>query len=146
MKARAPAHPAPRTIPIEAISSSAWITATVFFPETGSTRWSFVNSMKDSQSEEDGVIGYQQQTVAPPKREPRAAAAFPSMMIFPFVASIRSTRKGIFEEKFAAAYSRPRRMAPRFSSIAFCFPWSCFRIAASISAGSIPIRSATTPT
>jgi len=28
---RAPAQPAPRTMPIEAISSSAWMTATFFF-------------------------------------------------------------------------------------------------------------------
>src|SRR5947208_4965001 len=89
---RAPAQPAPRTMPIEAISSSASTTATFFFFVVGSTRCSSQKSMKDSQSDEEGVIGYQQATVAPPKTQPRAAEALPSMMIFPAVAFIRSTR------------------------------------------------------
>ena len=65
VNARAPAQPAPRTMPIEAISSSAWMTATFFFPVAGSTRSSSQKSMKDSQSDEEGVIGYHAQTVAP---------------------------------------------------------------------------------
>ena len=54
---RAPAQPAPSTMPIDAISSSAWMIATFFFFVTGSTRRSSQKSMKDSQSEDDGVIG-----------------------------------------------------------------------------------------
>src|SRR5512143_1930906 len=92
VKDRAPAHPAPRTMPIEAISSSAWMTATFFFPVAGSTRSSSQKSMKDSQRDEEGVIGYHAQTVAPAKTQPSAAAALPSTMILPFVASMRSTR------------------------------------------------------
>ena len=102
--------------------------------------------MNVSQSEEDGVIGYQVQTVAPPKRQPRAEAEFPSMMSLPAVASIRSTRCGSFSGNAAAACSIPSRIAARFRSIAFAFPPSCRRIDASISAGSIPIRSERTPT
>ncbi len=92
MKARAPAQPAPRTIPIEAISSSAWMMATFFLFVPGSTRSSSQKSMNDSQSDEDGVIGYHAQTVAPAKTHPSAAAALPSTMILPAVAFIRSTR------------------------------------------------------
>ena len=92
VNARAPAQPAPSTMPIEAISSSAWMTATFFFFVTGSTRRSSQKSMKDSQSEDDGVIGYHAQTVAPPKTQPSAAAVLPSTMILPSVAFIRSTR------------------------------------------------------
>jgi hypothetical protein len=36
--ARAPAQPAPSTMPIAEISSSAWTTAYVAFPVTGSLR------------------------------------------------------------------------------------------------------------
>src|ERR1700682_2140472 len=92
VNARAPAQPAPLTIAVEGISSSAWITASYFFFVTGSTRNVSQKSIKLSQSEEDGVIGYQAQTVAPPKTQPRAAAAFPSRMIFPAVAFMRWTR------------------------------------------------------
>ena len=146
VNARAPAQPAPSTMPMEAISSSAWMTATFFFFVTGSTRRSSQKSMKHSQSEDDGVIGYQAHTVAPPKTQPRAAAEFPSTMIFPAVAFMRSTRKGILAGKFFAAYSRPSFTALMFRSMAFCLPLSCFAMAFSISAGSIPMRSATTPT
>ncbi len=101
VNARAPAHDAPITIPIAAISSSAWMTAAVSFPVAGSFLWSPMKSMKASQREEDGVIGYQEATVAPPNMQPRAAAALPSMMIFPAVASIRSTRYGDFSGKLS---------------------------------------------
>src|SRR5450759_1241020 len=104
---RAPAHPAPSTMPIEASSSSAWMTATFFFFVVGSTRRSSQKSMKASQREDDGVMGYQAHTVAPPNTQPSAAAMFPSTMILPFVAFIRSTRNGILTGKFFAAYSRP---------------------------------------
>jgi len=48
--------------------------------------------MKDSQREEDGVIGYHAHTVAPANTQPRADAALPSTMILPAVAFMRSTR------------------------------------------------------
>src|SRR5512140_755742 len=95
VKARAPAQPAPMTIPIEASSSSAWTMPAASFPEA-SLRWTSQNSMKLSQRLDDGVIGYQAQNIAPPKRQPRADAELPSTMIFPAVASIRSTLWGIF--------------------------------------------------
>jgi hypothetical protein len=100
---RAPAHAAPSTIPIEAISSSAWMMATFFFFVTGSMRRSSQKSMKLSHRDDEGVMGYHAQTVAPPNTQPSAAAAFPSMMILPCVAFMRSTRKGIFDGKFAFA-------------------------------------------
>src|SRR5512132_1668919 len=96
---RAPAHPAPSTMPIEAISSSAWMTAAFFFFVAGSTRRCSVKSMKDSQREDDGVMGYHAQTVAPPKTQPRADAVFPSTMTLPSVAFMRSTRNGILAGK-----------------------------------------------
>ncbi|MNC98806.1 hypothetical protein D3C83_168770 [compost metagenome] len=51
------------------------------------------------------MIGYQAPTVTPAIRQPMAAAAFPSIRIFPAVAFIRSARMGGFTGKFAAAYS-----------------------------------------
>ena len=133
-------------MPIEAISSSAWMMATFFFFVTGSTRRWSQKSMNASQREDDGVMGYHAQTVAPPKTQPRADAVFPSTMIFPSVASIRSTRNGILTGKFFAAYSRPTFTALTLRSTAFGLPLSCFAMAFSISAGSIPMSSATTPT
>jgi predicted TIM-barrel enzyme len=46
--------------------------------------------MSDSQSDEDGVIGYQATTVTPAIMQPIAAAAFPSIRIFPAVSFIFS--------------------------------------------------------
>jgi hypothetical protein len=66
VKARAPFQPAPVTIPIEASSSSAWMIANLFLPVSLSTRMRMQWRVKASASEEDGVIGYQAQTVAPP--------------------------------------------------------------------------------
>ena len=48
--------------------------------------------MSDSQSDDDGVIGYHVTTVTPANIAPMAAAALPSTMIFPSVACIRSMR------------------------------------------------------
>src|SRR3974377_2178785 len=103
VKARAPAQPAPITMPIDAISSSAWTMATFFLPVAGSTRRSSQKSMNASQSDEEGVMGYQAQTVAPAKTQPRAAAALPSTMIMPFVASMGSTRWGVLAGECGAA-------------------------------------------
>src|SRR5580693_7220224 len=66
VKARAPFQPAPITMPIEASSSSAWTMANLFFFESPSTRSRPQYRAKASASEDDGVIGYQAQTVAPP--------------------------------------------------------------------------------
>src|SRR5687767_15148014 len=81
VKARAPFQPAPVTMPIEASSSSAWMMANLFLPVAGSTRSLEQYFWKASASDEEGVIGYQAQTVAPPYTQPRAAAALPSMKI-----------------------------------------------------------------
>ncbi len=66
MKARAPFQAAPMTMPIEASSSSAWMMANLFFLVPWSTRRRLQWLVNASASEEDGVIGYQAQTVAPP--------------------------------------------------------------------------------
>ena len=66
VKARAPFHDAPTTMPIEASSSSPWTMAYLALPVSGSCR-SFLQWLaKASASDDDGVIGYQAQTVAPP--------------------------------------------------------------------------------
>src|SRR5208337_1844198 len=90
---RAPAHPAPRTMPIAASSSSAWTMANVALP-SAPTRYSFMYSMRVSTSDEEGVIGYHVTTVTPANMQPKAAAALPSMMIMPAVLSIRVTVNG----------------------------------------------------
>ncbi len=66
VKEREPFQPAPSTMPMAAISSSAWTMANLFWPVTGSTRNFLQCAVKASASDVDGVIGYQAQTVAPP--------------------------------------------------------------------------------
>ena len=66
VKARAPFQPAPTTIPIEASSSSAWTTAARSRPVSGSVRNLPTYFWKASATDDDGVIGYHAQTVAPP--------------------------------------------------------------------------------
>ncbi len=66
VKARAPFQAAPITMPIEASSSSACTIANLFSLVCGSTRSRRQWLVKASASEDDGVIGYQAQTVAPP--------------------------------------------------------------------------------
>src|SRR5438046_8859159 len=79
VKARAPFHDAPMTIPIEASSSSPCTMAYFALPVSGSCR-SFLQWLANaSASDEDGVIGYHAQTVAPPYTAPSAAALLPSM-------------------------------------------------------------------
>ena len=65
VKARAPAHPAPITMPAAANSSSACTMAKRFLPVSGSLRNWWQKAVKASTSEVDGVIGYQAATVAP---------------------------------------------------------------------------------
>src|ERR1700742_1207391 len=66
VKARAPFQPAPITMPMEANSSSAWTMAKRCFLVTGSTRYLKQWRVKASARLDEGVIGYQAATVAPP--------------------------------------------------------------------------------
>ncbi len=66
VKARAPFQEAPITMPIEASSSSPWTMAYFALPVSGSWRSFLQWLVKASASDDDGVIGYQAQTVAPP--------------------------------------------------------------------------------
>ena len=66
VNARAPFQPAPVTMPIEAISSSACTIANLFLPVALSTRSLLQYFWNASATEDEGVIGYQAQTVAPP--------------------------------------------------------------------------------
>ena len=88
---RAPAQPAPSTMPMAASSSSAWTTAKVALP-SGVTRNFLSRSVVASITEVDGVMGYHATTVTPAKTAPMPQAALPSMMILPAVWSIRSMK------------------------------------------------------
>ena len=66
VKARAPFHPAPTAMPMEASSSSPCTIANLFLPVSLSTRSFAQYFWKASASDEDGVIGYHAHTVAPP--------------------------------------------------------------------------------
>src|SRR4051812_37968575 len=99
---RAPAHPAPMAMPIAASSSSACTIANVALP-SGPMRKRLQYSMSDSPNDDEGVMGYQVNTVTPANMEPRAAAALPSMMILPVVLSMRSMRSGSAFVSVAAA-------------------------------------------
>src|SRR6202011_356357 len=78
VKARAPFHEAPTTMPIEASSSSACTMAELFFLVTGSPRSRLQWLVRASAREDDGVIEYHAHTVAPPYSAPSAAAELPS--------------------------------------------------------------------
>src|ERR1700755_3023193 len=65
-KARAPFQDAPITMPIEASSSSPCTMAYLALPVSGSCRSFLQWLVKASATDEEGVIGYQAQTVAPP--------------------------------------------------------------------------------
>ena len=101
---RAPAQPAPSTMPMAASSSSACTTAKVALP-SGVTRNFFSRSVVASTTEVEGegVIGYQVTTVTPPNIAPSAAAALPSMMILPAVRFIRAITNGSCLVKCSAA-------------------------------------------
>src|SRR5436190_12629598 len=101
--ARAPAQLAPITIPSDAISSSACTMANVACPVALSIRYFFMYEMSDSQSEDEGVIGYQATTVTPASMQPIAAAAFPSMRILPAVSFIGWIEYGSCFVKLASA-------------------------------------------
>ena len=68
--------------------------------------------MKFSQSDDDGVIGYQAATVQPPMMQPSAAARLPSMKSKPSVRPvIGSSRYASLFFRFSRAYSYPTRTA-----------------------------------
>src|SRR3990172_5872394 len=85
--ARAPAQPAPMTMPMAASSSSAWTTAKVALP-SGPMRYFRRYPMSVSTREDDGVMGYQVTSVTPANSAPRAAAELPSTMILPAAPSM----------------------------------------------------------
>ena len=66
VKARAPFHAAPITMPMDASSSSACTIAYLLRPVARSTRYRPQYFWKASATEVDGVIGYHAHTVAPP--------------------------------------------------------------------------------
>src|SRR5712691_9298992 len=66
VKARAPFQAAPITMPIEASSSSPCTMAYFDFLVAGSVRIRRQWLVKASASDDEGVIGYQAHTVAPP--------------------------------------------------------------------------------
>ena len=86
-----------------ASSSSAWMKAKLARPVSGSTRSLSAKLLKASISEVDGVIGYHAATVAPAYTQPSAAAVLPSIMMWPPVLSILSTRNGSGQAKLALA-------------------------------------------
>src|SRR5215470_17626088 len=90
---RAPAQPAPITMPAAANSSSAWISAYFRSPVVGSTRNRSQYSLNASINDVDGVIGYQAPTVAPANTAPNAPAALPSIRMLSFVLSTPSRFK-----------------------------------------------------
>ena len=92
VKARAPFQPAPMTMPIEANSSSACTMANRFWPVAASTRNLSQYFWNASGTEDEGVIGYQAATVAPPYTQPKAAALLPSVKIWSPTWSERRTR------------------------------------------------------
>src|SRR5258706_15969365 len=100
---RAPAQLAPITIPSDAISSSACTMANVALPVVLSTRYFFMYPISDSQSDDEGVMGYQATTVTPAIMQPMAAAALPSMRILPAVSFIASIANGSCLVKVASA-------------------------------------------
>ena len=65
VKARAPAHEAPITMPMAASSSSACRIAKRLRPVSGSRRYFWQKPLKASITDVAGVIGYHAPTVAP---------------------------------------------------------------------------------
>src|SRR6202140_1895981 len=79
VKARAPFQDAPITMPIDPSSSSPWMMAYLALPVSGACRRFLQWAPKAAASDDEGVIGYHAQTVAPPYPAKRAAALLPSM-------------------------------------------------------------------
>src|SRR4029078_6938283 len=81
VKARAPFQEAPITMPMDASSSSPCTMAYFALPVSGSCRGFLQWLVKASATDDDGVIGYQAQTVAPPYIPPSAAALLASIEV-----------------------------------------------------------------
>src|SRR5256885_15702568 len=114
VKARAPAPPAPIAIPTAASSSSAWTTETSFSPVLASRRNRSEYAMKYSHSDDEGVIGYQATTLAPPITAPRAAAWLPSTSTLPSTLPVIASRRyGSCLEKLSCQWSYPTLIASR---------------------------------
>src|SRR5215467_10082017 len=103
VKARAPFQAAPMTMPIEESSSSAWTLAQRALPVAGSVRKRLQCRAKASAIDDDGVIGYQAATVAPPYTHPSAAALLPSMKIRSRTALVRRTRMSSGQSRLFSA-------------------------------------------
>src|SRR5213075_2227039 len=125
VNARAPFQPAPITMPIDAISSSAWTIAYLFCPVALSTRNLLQYFWNASASDDDGVIGYHAQTVAPPYTQPSAVAALPSTKIRSPTLSSRRIASPSGCGRYCCAYSRPRCSALTFESNSFSLPLYC---------------------
>ena len=137
VKARAPFQDAPITMPIEASSSSPWTMAYLAFLVSGSWRSRLQWLVKASASDDDGVIGYQAQTVAPPYTAPSAAALLPSMKMRSPTLSAFCTRSPIGHLRLVSAQSRPRCSAWTLEDRSFSLPLYCSPISASITFGSM---------
>src|SRR3990167_31766 len=138
VKARAPFQPAPTTMPIDAISSSAWTMAYRFSPVALSTRNFWQYYWNASAQDDEGVIGYQAQTVAPPYTQPSAAALLPSTKMRSPTSSAGRTRNEIGCARFCRTYSRPICSACTLESSSlgldlYCSPMSFSMTAASMS-------------
>ncbi len=137
VKARAPFHDAPITMPIEASSSSPWTMAYLAFLVSGSWRSRLQWAVKASASDDDGVIGYQAQTVAPPYTAPSAAALFPSMKMRSPTLSAFCTRIPIGHLRLVSAQSRPRCSAWTLEDRSFSLPLYWSEISPSMTFGSM---------
>src|SRR6202521_1026335 len=115
------------------------------FPVPGSCLSFLQWLVKASASEDDGVIGYQAQTVAPPYTAPRAAALLPSMKMRSPTLSDFLTRRPIGHLRFCKAQSRPRCSACTFDDSSFSLPLYCSPISCSTSLGSISRRAHIAP-
>src|SRR3984957_17091751 len=101
--------------------------------------------VKASASDDDGVIGYQAHTVAPPYTAPSAAALLPSMKMRSPTLSAFFTRRPIGHLMFCNAQSRPRCSAWTFDDNSFSLPLYCSPISCSISLGSMSSNAQSAP-
>src|SRR5438105_5587934 len=146
VNARAPFQPAPTTMPIEAISSSACTIANRCWPVAASTRYFEQYFWNASAHDDDGVIGYHAHTVAPPYTAPSAAALLPSTKIFLPTLSARFTVRPIGHFRCSLAKSRPRCSACTFDDSSFSLPLYCSPKSFSITAASISSSTDSAPT
>src|SRR5438046_10275819 len=79
VKARAPFQEAPITMPMDASSSSPCTIAYLALPVSGSCRIFLQWLVKASATDDNGVMGYEEETVASTWTAAKAAALVPSM-------------------------------------------------------------------